>query len=156
MKWTGESRQWSAGQNFLHDAVTGSNGNAALFGVPGYNAGPGYDNCSGSGSIRGAEFAFEFLTARSGGTPPGPINNLKAKLLTTGEVKLTWDAAVGATGYVIEVLPQNLLQGRPFTFVTKDTNYHFYGLQSKTAYISNVAAVNVGGSTRNTVKFTTN
>jgi len=99
MKWTGESRQWSAGQNFLHDAVTGSNGNAALFGVPGYNAGPGYDNCSGSGSIRGAEFAFEFLTARSGGTPPGPINNLKAKLLTTGEVKLTWDAAVGATGY---------------------------------------------------------
>jgi subtilase family serine protease len=142
--------------NYLHDVVTGSNGNAGLFGTPGYNAGPGYDNCSGSGSIRGAEFAFAFLTSRSGGTPPGPINNLVATPVKTGGVRLTWDAAVGATGYVILVFPQNKLPGSAFTYITKDTNYLLDGLKSKTAYTANVAAVNLGGATKRFVNFTSN
>jgi subtilase family serine protease len=142
--------------NYLHDVVTGSNGNAALFGTPGYNAGPGYDNCSGSGSIAGAHFAFAFLTARSGGTPPGPINGLMVTPVKTGGFNLTWDAAVGATGYVIEVFPKDLLPGPAFAYVTKDTNQFVDRLRSTTVYTATVAAVNIGGSTQRSVNFRSN
>jgi subtilase family serine protease len=140
--------------NHLNDVITGSNGSAALFGTPGYNAGPGYDNCSGSGTMRGAEFAFYFLTARTGGTPPGAVGHLRPKP-QTGGVELTWDAAVGATGYVIFITTRNGIPGLAFTYVTKDTSYVSDSLKDNTPYTATVAAVNVGGSTATSVKFKT-
>jgi kumamolisin len=136
--------------NYLHDVTAVSNGNPAIFGTAGYYAGIGYDNCSGSGSIRGAEFAYRFLTSEKGGTPPGPIDDLAAKPLLNS-VKLSWHAATGATGYVILVSDSNTAK----TYITKDTKYTVDKIKPKTQYTADVAAVNSGGSTLTSVKFTT-
>jgi subtilase family serine protease len=137
--------------NYLHDITEVSNGNPAVFETPGYYAGTGYDNCSGSGSIKGADFAFEFLSSETGGTPPGPINGLTVEARTKS-VNLSWDAATLARGYVFVVF--NASGGQ--AFITKDTKYTVNGLGAQTTYTLNLAAVNSGGSTKiSPVQFTT-
>jgi hypothetical protein len=44
----------------LYDILSGSNGDAGLYGTPGFNAGLGYDNCTECGSIAGAVTAYDF------------------------------------------------------------------------------------------------
>jgi hypothetical protein len=45
----------------VNDVIDGTNGNALLLGIPGFFAGPGYDNCSGWGSMKGQRLASNML-----------------------------------------------------------------------------------------------
>jgi subtilase family serine protease len=138
---------------YLHDVTEGSNGNANIYGTAGYTAGLSYDNCSGCGSIQGGTFAYALLTSESGGTPPGPLNQLTAKQGTT-KAKLSWAASAGATGYVILVSGGG--NSRAIAYVTKETKFEISDLEVKTKYSVQVAAVNQGGSTQSSITFKTN
>jgi Fibronectin type III domain len=129
----------------LNDIVDGSNGNASLFGIPGYNAGVGYDNCTGWGSMIGESFASSLLlTPTKTGTAPGKFGGISGTAQTT-TAKVSWAPSSGATGYLIQVSPTNA-----FTFnnyVSKGTKVELTGLAAKTTYFINVAALNPSGYT---------
>ena len=60
----------------LYQILNGSNGNAVIYGSPGYSAGPVYNNCCGTGSLWGGGLAYQIITAGSSGTPPDQITGL--------------------------------------------------------------------------------
>jgi hypothetical protein len=64
-----------AEKNFgiARDISNGSNGNATIFGIPGYNAGFFYDNCSGWGSIWGESCASKLLLHPTQTGTPGQL-----------------------------------------------------------------------------------
>jgi subtilase family serine protease len=130
------------------DVVDGTNGNAQIFGTAGYPAGPGYDNCTGLGSLWGGGFAYILLTTGSQqGTPPGPINDLSSET-TESSVRFFWKHTSGATAYVINVILY--LNDNPTisqqTYITKGETLEVKGLTPKTIYGANVATVNGSGS----------
>jgi subtilase family serine protease len=130
------------------DVVDGTNGNAQIYGTAGYPAGPGYDNCTGLGSLWGGGFAYILLTTGSQqGTPPGPINDLSSET-TESSVRFFWKHTSGATAYVINVilyLNDNPTIGQQ-TYITKGETLEVKGLTPKTIYGANVATVNASGS----------
>lgn len=130
------------------DVVDGTNGNAQIFGTAGYSAGPGYDNCTGLGSIWGGGFAYTLLTTGSQqGTPPGPINDLSS-VTTESSVRFFWKHTSGATAYVIDVVLY--LNDFPTidqqTYITKGETLEVKGLRPKTIYAAGVSTVNASGS----------
>jgi kumamolisin len=139
---------YSLGYGNPLDVVDGTNGNAQIFGTAGYPAGPGYDNCTGLGSLWGGGFAYTLLTTGSQqGTPPGPINDLSSET-TESSVRFFWKHTSGATAYVINVilyLNDNPTIGQQ-TYITKGETLEVKGLTPKTIYGANVATVNGSGS----------
>ena len=137
---------------WLYSILDGSNGNAAVFGTPGYNAGPLYNNCAGNGSLWGGGFAYRVLTSEGVGAPPSQITGLNVVPSKTS-FKLTWAATPGATGYAIWIdqlggggtLFYTTLTAQ--TFVTKATKFELTNLLPKTYYDIKVAAVSKGGET---------
>ena len=116
----------------LYDILDGSNGNAELFGTPGYNAGRFYDNCSGNGSLWGGAFALDALTStETGGTPPAPLTGLTIKQ-NGASLELSWNASGGATGYVIGL--RNQVPGQ------SHLNVQFHATKGTTTKINGVAA----------------
>jgi subtilase family serine protease len=141
----------------LYPVLDGSNGNEELYGTPGFNAGRRYNNCTGNGSLFGGGFSFEFLTAETGGAPPGPINNLATAPSSTS-VHATWDAVSGATGYALALYvltSKGQLTHEANTFVTKSNNVIISGLTPGTPYELFVGAVNPTGSSQALTTFTT-
>jgi subtilase family serine protease len=140
------------------DIIDGSNGNANLFGTAGYNAGPGYDNCTGWGSLWGAGLAFTLLTTGNQlQTPPGFLNGLHGDV-DTSSIRLVWKPTSGATGYVIDVILLNSGGGATLsqqTYIAKGETLEVKGLFPKTTYEALVAAVNPGGSSASGLVFTT-
>jgi len=137
----------------LYQIMDGSNGDAALYGSPGYIAGDLYNNCCGTGSLWGGGLAYQIITAGSSGTPPNQISGLKVKPKEKS-AKITWDRTSGATGYtvwidLVKVEHQTLyrLTDVAQTYVTKDTSFEVKGLESNQVYDVIVGAVNQGGST---------
>jgi kumamolisin len=97
----------------LYDVVDGTNGDLANYGTAGFFAGVGYDNCTGAGTIWGPGFAYAELTSGTSGTPPGQVTGLTAKNITKSSAELTWNAASGATGYVVSAVYN--VPGYPYT-----------------------------------------
>jgi hypothetical protein len=138
-------------------AVDGSNGDAQLYGTPGYNAGPGYNNCSGLGTIWGGGFAYTLLTSgNQAGIPPGLVNDLSSKVTDTS-VTLFWSHTKGATAYVIDVIlyvngGETVAQQ---TYITKGEKLVVTGLRPNTIYGALVATVNASGSATRGLLFQT-
>src|SRR6202007_2876580 len=89
----------------LIDTRDGSNGDAALYGgIPGFNAGPGYDACTGWGSMLGELFAANSLVVHLttiGNAPPPPTGFSGTVGKTTADLK--WTKTPRAKGYLIEL-----------------------------------------------------
>ena len=141
----------------LYPVLDGSNGNAALFGTPGFNAGPFYNNCTGVGSLWGP-FAFEVFAYSGTGTPTPPPKPASITIKPSAtSAKITWSASTGATGYAVFVtaIPKGQTTLDSQTFITKATAIDVTGLMSGQKYGVAVAAVNAGGAMFNTNVFTT-
>jgi subtilase family serine protease len=129
----------------LFSVVDGSNGNVGTYGTAGYNAGPGYNNCTGNGTPPGGDFAYEVLTSEPQKTQPGAFSAYVAVKGTTAT--LTWTASREATGYVTE-LDYFLPDGTSYSaaYVTKtDRKLTLTGLPREVEYNFIIAAVNPDG-----------
>jgi subtilase family serine protease len=136
----------------LFPVFDGTNGNPGMFGTPGYNAGLGYNNCTGAGTIYGGGFGVQILSSVTGSNPPG-ASRIADPTLTDTSASFTWTAGKGATGYVVGLfLPQHDFFE---CFVTKQTHFTFKNLLPKTTYHLYVYGVSNGGSTFNGFLFTT-
>jgi subtilase family serine protease len=141
----------------LIDIRDGSNGDAALYGgIPGYNAGPGYDDCTGWGSMLGELFAANSLVVHPtviGNVPPPPTGFSGTAAKTTADLK--WTKTPRAKGYLIEVIQQD---STALTFyIAKGTSVQLTGLTPKTTYIASLYPVNINGTNlvTNTIYITT-
>jgi subtilase family serine protease len=147
-----------AEKNFgiAHDISNGSNGNATIFGIPGYNAGFFYDNCTGWGSIWGESCASKLLlNPTQPGTPPASFGGISGTAQTT-TAKVSWASSSGATGYLIQVSPTN---GSTIdNYVSRTTSVELTGLTPKTSYQITIVALNPSGSRQaaNVIFLTTN
>jgi len=145
----------------LYQILDGSNGNAIIYGSPGYNAGSVYNNCCGTGSLWGGGLAYQIIIAGNSGTPPSQITGLTITPTKTSAT-ITWDRTQGATGYTVWIDLVTVIHGTLYrlsdvaqTFVTKKTNLVVTGLESNQVYDVNVGAVNQGGSTTVDLVFST-
>jgi kumamolisin len=141
----------------LNDVRDGSNGDAALYGgIPGYNAGPGFDDCTGWGSMIGELFAANSLVVHPtiiGNVPPPPTGFSGTASKTTADLK--WTKTPRAKGYLIEVTDTDT---HAVTFyIAKDTSVQLTGLTPKTIYVASLFPVNKNGTTLlfNTIYITT-
>jgi subtilase family serine protease len=135
----------------LNPVEDGSNGNLDLFGTAGFNAGVGYNNCTGLGTVLGP-FAYEIALVSGTGSdvPPAPTN-LKVTPAATS-AKISWTKSPGATGYVVLVdflepsngsfLPTAIEQ----IAVTQSAKVTVTGLTADSTYGVAVEAVNSGGA----------
>jgi len=136
---------------FLNPVEDGSNGNLDLFGTAGFNAGVGYNNCTGLGTVLGP-FAYEVALVSGTGSdaPPAPTN-LKVTPAATS-AKISWTKSPGATGYVVLVdflEPSNgslLFTAIEQIAVTKSDKVTVTGLTADSTYGVAVEAVNSGGA----------
>ena len=127
------------------DVSDGSNGNAEIYGNPGFNAGHGYDNTTGFGSINLGRYVYSVLTEARSAVPAGDI----ATGATTDSVDVSWTVAANATGYLVTVgladssvpVPNPLINK-----VTKKTSVTIRGLVSGTGYFLYVYALNPAGA----------
>jgi subtilase family serine protease len=136
---------------FLNPIEDGSNGNLDLFGTAGFNAGVGYNNCTGLGTVLGP-FAYEIaLVSGTGSDAPSAPTNLKVTPAATS-AKITWTKSPGATGYVVLV---DFLERSNGSFlataieqiaVTHSDKVTVTGLTAGSEYGVAVEAVNSGGA----------
>ena len=132
------------------DVSDGSNGNATIYGSPGYNAGYGYDDASGWGSINVGRYVYSALIeAHASGTKPAAAHDVSVTPSTSG-ISVNWTAGAGATGYLLTIGPAD--SGTPVpnplvNKVTTGTHLTVGGLASGTAYYLYVIALNNAGST---------
>jgi subtilase family serine protease len=86
----------------MHDVADGSNGNASIYGIPGFNAGTGYDNTTGWGSPSGKDVLVYYTVFHGyqNANSPLPPNAFKGTTTST-TASLTWQASKGATGYMV-------------------------------------------------------
>jgi subtilase family serine protease len=145
----------------MYQILDGSNGNANIYGSPGYSAGSVYNNCCGTGSLWGGGLAYQIMTAGSSGTPPNQITGLTVNPTKTS-VTVSWDQTRGATGYTVWIDLVKVLHGTLYhltdvaqTYVTKNTSFVVKGLESNQVYDVIVGAVNQGGSTTVDLVFST-
>lgn len=86
-----------------NDIADGTNGDAAIYGIPGFSAGYGYDNVSGWGSpLPNLSNSFALLPLRysSNPNPPPAVSGLHGKAGATSAT-IDFVRASGATGYLI-------------------------------------------------------
>ena len=133
----------------LRDVTDGSNGNVEIFGTPGFNAGPGYDNTTGLGSINLSRYTYSVLTeARGPGTKPGVPEGVTVTP-STSSAAVSWIASSGATGYLVTVgkADSGMQTANPLVNqVTMTNSTAISGLSQGTAYFVYVYALNASGS----------
>ncbi len=132
------------------DVSDGSNGNVEIYGNAGFNAGYGYDNTTGFGSINLGRYVYSVLTeARSAGTKPGAVHDISVNA-TTDSVSVSWQSAKNATGYLVTVGPADSSVSVPNPFIDKvtlKTSVNVGGLASGVSYFLYVYALNAAGAT---------
>jgi len=131
-----------------HDIVAGSNGNAQIYGIPGFNAGYEYDNVTGWGSPQGTPLytSLALLPLHLNNTNPPPPPTGQHGVATPTSAKVEFTAAEGATGYLIEVLdPATRVYA---TEVITGTNHALInGLVPGTTYEFEIYSISPGGET---------
>ncbi len=134
----------------VNDIIDGTNGNALLLGIPGFFAGPGYDNCSGWGSMKGGRLAVDILVGGAvltpGKTPAAP--QVQTVAVDSTSIDFKWNAVPLATGYIFQALTvdSNFDIVTNVAFVTRETTIKLTPLTPNTTYIISAAAVNEHGS----------
>ena len=130
----------------FHDVRDGSNGNLALYGIPGYDAGFNFDDATGWGTPNGTTMIFDLLTnAQSGTNPPAPPSGVTGHLSRNSAV-VRWTAAPAASGYGITVY--DAYTGALLTSgFTRGTSIAFPKLLGTGAYAFYVASLTRGGTT---------
>ncbi len=136
----------------LLDLYDGSNGDANVYGAPGYNSGFGYDNCSGLGSIQAAaSLAVNIGVVPAlfhGGTPPGSPGHMTAVPASTS-VTLFWSAASGAGGYVVQGAKVLGIETASLpNYVSHKAPFVETGLSPNSYYAFTVVAVGPNGTTQ--------
>lgn len=129
------------------DIRDGSNGNASLYGIAGYNAGRGYDDCTGLGSMVGESFAFNSLTRHlviNGLLPDTPRGLAGTAGTTTASV--SWTTTPRATGYIVQVNRTDIASRT--NYVAHSNHIDLIDLSPKTTYFVVVVAVNPNGANR--------
>ena len=134
----------------LRDIFDGSNGDATVYGAPGYSAGFGYDNASGLGALEaGDSLAVNIGVVPAlfhGGTPPAIPRDIAA-VPTTTTVTLSWAAANRAGGYIVQGV--ELASGANLPNVVSHTSpFVESGLHPNSYYIFTVIAVGPNGTTQ--------
>ena len=134
--------------NDFHDIKIGDNGYAPFYGVPGFEAGTGYDNCSGFGSMIGEDFGFDLLTTYlnnvSGNLPATPTGLFGVPGTTTA--KVSWTAAAGATSYIVRTTDlSSVTQPPTYNYLIMSTSVQISGLTPGSVYGIAVYAVNGTG-----------
>jgi kumamolisin len=134
----------------VNDVIDGTNGNAFLLGIPGFFAGPGYDNCSGWGSMKGQRLAADLLVAGAvltpGTRPAAP--NVHTVAVGSAFIDFKWNPVPLATGYIFQALTvdSNFDIVTNVAFVTRNTTIKLTSLTPNTTYIISAYAVNEHGS----------
>jgi len=129
----------------LIDIKDGSNGDVTLYGIAGYNAGPGYDNCTGCGSMFGELFAANSLVCHlvvEGSAPNTPTGFNGTAGTTTASLK--WTKTAQANGYLIEV--KQVDTGALTFYIAPDTKVELSNLTPKTTYVLSLFGVNATGT----------
>lgn len=132
-----------------NDIQDGSNGNAPIYGIAGFNAGPGYDNTTGWGSPVGAYFLRNFVLDPffDGSNPPAAPTDLRSAATAT-IVTLRWHKVDGALGYAVLGAGPNNITSSVFTQGDSGT---VTGLTPNTLYAFSIYAVNKTGETPNQI-----
>ncbi|MFZ0502751.1 MAG: protease pro-enzyme activation domain-containing protein, partial [Chthoniobacterales bacterium] len=129
---------------YLYGIFDGTNGNAQLYGTPGYNAGNfniTYCNCCGNGTPWGGIFAWVALQSlATGGAEPGTffIDPISAQ---STSATLSWTPSRGATGYVVATYYSGPYFTYSTAYVTKEQKLKLTGLVPATIYDVFVTAV---------------
>ena len=145
---------------YMYDVVNGSNGYLPFFpGYPGFNAGFGYDNATGNGSIWGGGFALQILiSGTQPGTPPGSFTVKPSGTPTYYDASIKWTGSSGASGYAIGLYRAGALYNIAEAYVAKGSarSLRFLGLNASTTYTIYMWGYNAsGGSPYATTTFTT-
>jgi hypothetical protein len=88
----------SSGAAAFHDVATGNN---SVPGVTGFNAGPGYDQATGLGSVDAAVLLANWGGGTAGCLAPAAPSGLAAAAAGPAAIRLTWNAVPGATSYLV-------------------------------------------------------
>ena len=142
---------YAIGSSFLgffdfHDVIDGTNGNAALFGAPGYTTGFGYDDVTGFGSFDGAQLLVDLAVAPSSATAPPPAApTYFLGVPGNNQVKLVWKASKGARGYYVLRAPAPASSG--FLAATTGLSYVDKTAKNGVLYEYVLEAVGDGGAT---------
>jgi subtilase family serine protease len=138
----------------LYPILDGSNGDAALYGTAGYNAGPNYNNCTGLGSLWGPAGYEVFLYSGTGKDKPHAPTKITVKPADTSAV-ISWPKAEGAKGYAVFVVDTASGTSSGQFLLTKTLKIKVTGLTAGQTYSVAVASVNKGGAAEVTTSFTT-
>ena len=135
--------------NDFSDIKIGDNGETYFYGIPGFSAGPGYDNCSGLGSMIGEDFGFDLLTTYlnnvPGNLPATPTGLFGVPTTTTATV--SWTAAAGAASYIVRTTDlSSRTQPPTYNYLTTATSVKISGLVPGSVYGIAVYAVNGTGA----------
>ena len=132
-------------ENPFNDVRDGSNGDEADFGVPGFNAGPQYDNTTGWGSLVANALLVDMVAGASDGSPPpAPPTNVHGNA-SSSRIVVKWKGAPATNGFVVLVSPS----GKSFlsaAVLATGNKAIIDKLQPNTDYYVAVYAVSHGGA----------
>ncbi len=136
-----------------NDVVDGTNGSKPIYHLPGYSAGPGYDDTTGWGSIIGYYFVRDFIVGPlvNGKRPPPPPSGLKGSTTST-TASITWNKADGATGYAVLGAGPNYITPTAFTTGNSTT---IQGLSPGSLYSFFVYSLRKSGVSADNIYLTT-
>jgi len=139
---------YTLGENYFafNDVVDGTNGDALIYGIPGFSAGFGYDNVTGWGSPAFFTAVDWSLLPTFGNTNPPPSPNGLKGVAGKASVALSWTPATGATGYLVEGIDLATFASTPNVIVL-GSKATLAGLTSGTQYEFEVFSISPGGTT---------
>jgi kumamolisin len=130
----------------LYDIYDGSNGDATIYGVAGFNAGPGYDNTTGYGSFNGTNLALELalLPTRANTSPPSAPTHVEA-VPAAKSIVVSWKKAPGDIAYLVVGYNYQTFASLPTQLLTA-TTVTISGLAPSTYYYFEIVGVSKGGT----------
>ncbi len=136
-----------------NDIKDGTNGSKPIYHLPGYSAGPGYDNTTGWGSIIGYYFVRDFILQPivNGKKPPLPPTGLIGSTTSTS-ASITWSKADGAAGYAVLGAGPTYITPTAFTTGNSAT---INGLKPNSLYSFFVYSLRKSGIAYNNIYLTT-
>ena len=136
-----------------NDVVDGTNGSKPIYHLPGFSAGPGYDNTTGWGSFIGYYFVRDFIVGSlvNGKTPPPPPTGLIGSTTATS-ASITWNKSDGAFGYAVLGAGSTYITPTAFT---KGNSVTVSGLKPNNSYSFFVYALKKSGVSYNNIYLNT-
>ncbi len=133
----------------FNDVFDGTNGDPAVYGVSGFNAGYYYDNTTGWGSFNANNLALDLaLYPINFGSNPPALPSTPSAAATATSISLSWTAAKGDKAFLVQLfLDTPSRTALPPVLVSTDS-YTFTGLTPNTYYEVLVQPVSKGGVNR--------